>query len=73
VYKYASEHTNRMVIPDYKYIWNIIIEKELMDIEKNRFEIVLKWHDEWHKINQLLLFSLRDLVKHYYDKAQEIN
>ncbi len=72
VYKYASEHTDRVAIPDYKYIWNIIIENNLMEVEKNRFEIVSKWHDEWHKINQLLLLSLRGLVNHYYKKAQEI-
>lgn len=70
VYKYASEHEYRVAIPDYKHIWTIIIENNLMDIEKNRFEIVSKWHDEWHKINQLLLLSLRELVSHYYKKAQ---
>ena len=72
VYKYASEHSDRIAIPGYKYIWTIIIESNLMDIEKNRFEIVSKWHDEWHKINQLLLISLRELVNHYYKKSQEI-
>ena len=60
------------MIPDYKFIWNIIIENSLMDIKKNRFEIVSKWHDEWYKINQLLLFSLRELVNNYYKKSQEI-
>lgn len=72
VYKYASEHSDRIEIPDYKFIWSIIIENDLMDLKKNRFEIVSKWHDEWHKINQLLLLSLRGLVNHYYKKAQEI-
>lgn len=72
VYKYASEHSDRIEIPDYQFIWSIIIENDLMDLKKNRFEIVSKWHDEWHKINQLLLLSLRGLVNHYYKKAQEI-
>ena len=73
VYKYASEHSDRIKLPDHKYIWEIIIENNLMDITANRFEIVSKWHDEWHKINQLYLVSLRGLVDHYYKKAQAIN
>ena len=72
VYKYASEHKDRFVLPGYSFIWNIIIENDLMDIEHNRFKIVSKWHDEWHKVNQLLLGSLRELVNHYYKNAQEI-
>jgi len=72
VYKYASEHSGRLKIPNYKFIWDIIIENNLMNIEKNRSEIVSKWHDERQKIDQLLLLSLRGLVSHYYVKAQEI-
>ena len=72
VYKYASEHSDRIKLPDHKYIWEIIIENNSMDITANRFEIVSKWHDEWNKINQLYLVSLSGLVNHYYKKAQTI-
>lgn len=72
IYKYSADNKERIKLPDYKFIWDIIIDEGLMDIRKNRSTIALRWHDEWAKINGLYLVSLRGLVNHYYKKAQSI-
>lgn len=72
VYEYASKNSKRIEIPNYKRIWDIIIDGKMMDIKKNRCNIVGQWHDEWGIIKDLYLASLRNLVGHFYDKAQLI-
>ena len=70
VYKYSSENSKRIVMPEQKHIWDIIIEKKMFNIPKNRFNIVMAWHDEWKKINDTYLVALRGLVNHYYQKTK---
>lgn len=70
VYKYASENSKRIVMPEQKHIWDIIIEKKMFNFPKNRFDIVMAWHDEWKKINDTYLVAIRGLVNHFYQKTK---
>lgn len=72
IYKNSADNKERLKLPDHKNIWDIIIDENLMDIRKNRFIIVSKWNDEWIKIRDLYLISLRVLVNHYYMEAQSL-
>lgn len=72
IYKYVADKQDRIQLPNYKIIWDIIIEEGLVDIRKNQSSIALKWHDEWVKINDLYLVSLRGLVSHYFQMAQSL-
>lgn len=72
IYKYVADKKDRIQLPNYKIIWDIIIEEGLVDIRKNQSSIALKWHDEWAKINDLYLVSLRELVSHYFQMAQSL-
>lgn len=72
IYKNSADNKERIKLPNYKLIWDIIIDEDLFDIKKNRPAIALKWHDEWTKVNDLYLVSLRGLVNHYFMEAQAL-
>lgn len=72
IYKSSKQNETRVRLPDYKYIWDIIIDEKLMDIQKNRSTIAIRWHDEWLKAESIFQSELKELVSHYYKKAQEI-